>query len=56
LRARQDAVDAYNEMEKSNSFTNVLEYSEVKEEHFDGLLLLGGHDKGVKEYLESEIL
>lgn len=56
LRARQDAVDAYHDMEKTESFCNPLQYSDVQEEHFDGLLLPGGHDKGVKEYLESETL
>lgn len=56
LAARQDAVDAYAEMEKSTGFCNPLKYDVVKENDFDALLLPGGHDKGVKEYLESELL
>jgi len=56
LRARQDAVDAYTEMEKSESFCNPLKYTDVKEDNFDAIFLPGGHDKGAKEYLESEIL
>ena len=56
LRARQDAVHAYYEMEKNESFCNPLKYSDVQEENFDAILLPGGHDKGVKEYLESEVL
>ncbi len=56
LRARQDAVDAYYEMEKNGSFCNPLKYIDVKEKNFDAILLPGGHDKGVKEYLESEVL
>lgn len=56
LRARQDAVDAYCEMEKDKSFCKPLKYIDAKEEHFDALILPGGHDKGVKEYLESEVL
>jgi len=56
LRARRDAVDAYDEMEKNESFCNPLKYSDVKEEKFDAILLPGGHDKRVKEYLESEVL
>lgn len=56
LAARQDAVAAYRELEISNAFNNPLKYSEAKEEDFDAILLPGGHDKPVKEYLESEIL
>ncbi|MFT6901591.1 MAG: protease I [Colwellia sp.] len=56
LQARQDAVNAYRQMERSVEFTTPLKYTDVKIDDFDGLLLPGGHDKGVKEYLESEIL
>ena len=56
LRARQDAVDAYHVMEKSESFCNPLKYTDVQEKNFDAIFLPGGHDKGVKEYLESEVL
>ena len=55
LQARQDAVDAYIEMESNQSFCKPLKYDDVREENFDALMLPGGHDKGVKEYLESEI-
>lgn len=56
LRARKDAVAAYSELEKSDAFCNPVKYSELKESDFDAILLPGGHDKGVKEYLESKIL
>jgi protease I len=56
LKAKQDAVNAYYEMEKSKSFCNPLKYADIKEGNFDAILLPGGHDKGVKEYLESKIL
>lgn len=56
LQARKDAILAYSEMEKSSSFLNPLKYSEVDENDFDAILLPGGHDKGAKEYLESETL
>jgi protease I len=56
LQARQDAVKAYQQMEKSAAFNSPLKYTEVNADDFDGLLLPGGHDKGVKEYLESNIL
>src|SRR6267378_1545652 len=56
LMARLDAVAAYYEMERSDTFSRPLTYDEIKESDFDGLLLPGGHDKSVKEYLESMII
>ncbi len=56
LRARRDAVDAYYEMERNNSFCNPLKYRDVHEKNFDAILLPGGHDKAVKRYLESDLL
>lgn len=56
LGARQDAIDAYYEMEKSESFRNPLKYTDVQEKNFDAIFLPGGHDKSIKEYLESEVL
>lgn len=56
LQARKDAVEAYQLMEKHVAFCNPLSYQEAKESNFDAILLPGGHDKGVKEYLESTIL
>ena len=52
----KDAVAAYYEMEESEAFQNPLTYIEVQENDFEALFLPGGHDKGVKEYLESKIL
>lgn len=56
LRARQDAVDAYTEMDADDSFCRPLQYTDAHAEDFDALFLPGGHDKGVREYLESEVL
>jgi putative intracellular protease/amidase len=56
LPARKDAVLAFTEMEKSSEFCNPIKYQEVKEEEFDAIYLPGGHDKPVKEYLESKLL
>lgn len=56
LQARQDAVTAYTAMEKDKSFCHPLHYTEAKEVDFDAILLPGGHDKGVKEYIESPIV
>ena len=56
LRARQDAVEACGEMEACEAFINPRGYAAVAETGFDALLLPGGHDKGMKEYLESSLL
>ncbi len=56
LQARTDAVDAYKEMENQPSFKYPLKYANVQHTDFDALLLPGGHDKGVKEFLESKKL
>ena len=56
LQARKDAVEAYVEMEKCESFCEPIKYEDVQENNFDAIFLPGGHDKGVKEYLESEVL
>lgn len=56
LQARRDAVDAYVEMESDQAFCNPLSYDDAHEKSFDALMLPGGHDKGVKEYLESSVL
>ena len=56
LMARKDAVAAYAEMENDHTFINPIRYENAVETDFDALWLPGGHDKGVKEYLESTIL
>ncbi len=56
LRARKDAVTAFAEMDQDALFCHPLRYVDVREPDFDGIFLPGGHDKAVKEYLESEIL
>jgi putative intracellular protease/amidase len=56
LRARMDAVAAYRELEATDAFNKPASYCAVHETNFDALLLPGGHDKGVKEYLESTVL
>lgn len=56
LIANSDAREAYENMVKSLEFQNPLTWNKMEESEFDGLLLPGGHDKGVKEYLESVML
>lgn len=56
LRARADAVTAYHQMSNSEAFCSPLKYTAIQPHDFDALLLPGGHDKGVKVYLESTVL
>ncbi len=56
LAARKDAVDAFNELEKTVAFCSPIKYEDIGEAKFDAIYLPGGHDKPVKEYLESELL
>ena len=56
LMARQDAVDAYRKMEQDPAYKNPAKWADVKEGDFDALMLPGGHDKAIREYLESKVL
>ena len=56
LKARNDGVVAYKLMSESNEFNHPIPYNEIEVSKYDGIFLPGGHDKGVIEYLESEIL
>ena len=56
LKADKNGRSAYEEMSKSAEFREPLPYTEVRVESVDGLILPGGHAKGVKPYLESKLL
>ncbi len=56
LKTRKDGVNAYNLMYESFEFKHPIRYDEIDVSEYNGIFLPGGHDKGVKEYLESEIL
>ncbi|MFY0255277.1 type 1 glutamine amidotransferase domain-containing protein [Chitinophaga sp. 30R24] len=56
LQARPDAIAACHRMSNSDAFCSPLKYTDIRPEVFDALLLPGGHDKGMREYLESPVL
>lgn len=56
LVARLDAIAAYSEMAKAVEFRNPVSYASSDPDDFDAILLPGGHDKGMREYLESKEL
>ena len=56
LKANLEAQTAYIEMTQSHTFLNPKKWSELQAQDFDGIILPGGHAKGMREYLESPIL
>ena len=56
LKARKDAIEAYKLMYQSQEFKQPIRYDAIDPSDYNGIFLPGGHDKGVKEYLESLIL
>ena len=53
LRANRDARSAYQALLKDQNFQKPLKYDALKVDHFDGLLLPGGHASRMRPYLES---
>lgn len=56
LMAQPEAVSLYREMTQSAEFQHPISYDQIQPEQFDALLLVGGHDKGMRAYLESKTL
>jgi protease I len=53
LMATAEAVEKYREMERAPEFTQPIRYQDIDALEFDALLLPGGHDKGMRPYLED---
>ena len=56
LIAQKPARDAYHQMLGASEFQNPLQYDDIVVSDFDGLILPGGHAKGIIPYLESKRL
>ncbi len=56
MMARAEDVRVYREMEASDAFVAPIEYGKIQPDEYDALVLTGGHDKGMRPYLESEAL
>lgn len=54
--ASKEAKKAYEEMIKSEEFSNPAKWDETDLDAYDGVWLGGGHAKGVREYLDSKVL
>jgi len=53
LRANSDARKAHQALLQDKNFQNPCCYADLKNNHYDGLILPGGHAKGIKPYLED---
>jgi protease I len=56
LAADKNGRAAYVDMTSSSEFVHPIRWSEISPDKYDGILLPGGHAKGMREYLESETL
>lgn len=56
LAADRIGRESYEEMSISSEFKNPIKWSDIDPAKFDGLILPGGHAKGMCEYLESVVL
>ncbi|MCB0394184.1 MAG: DJ-1/PfpI family protein [Bdellovibrionales bacterium] len=56
LAANKDGRLAYFEMTSSREFQRPIKWEDINVNDFDGLILPGGHAKGMREYLESSVL
>ena len=53
MRADDNGRSAYEEMRESEEFRHPISYDDIRPETLDGIILPGGHAKGMREYLES---
>jgi protease I len=56
LAADSNGRAAYEAMSNSREFKTPIKWSDIDVSNFDGLILPGGHAKGMREYLESRAL
>lgn len=56
LIAQKAAIAAYDELLGDEAFQNPISYDDIVVENYDGLVLPGGHAKGIIPYLESAVL
>lgn len=56
LRADSRARELYDRMSRTDEFRDPIAYEQIEPDHFDGVVLPGGHAPGMKAFLESERL
>ena len=56
LMADKNGRLACHYMQNSKNFNQPIRYDQIKTEEYAAIVLPGGHDKGMREYLESKVL
>jgi putative intracellular protease/amidase len=56
LGADPEPIAFYRELERDPAFRAPLSWAEIDADSYQGLVLPGGHAKGMRPYLESEVL
>lgn len=56
LMSDKNALIAHAQMIESVEFNSPILWNEISPDHFNGIVLAGGHAQGMKPYLESQIL
>jgi len=56
LLSTEEAIKIYHELEKDINFLSPIPYDAIKPINYDAIFLPGGHDKGMREYLDSKIV
>ena len=56
LAANKEACFNYKKMIESKEFKNPISWNEIKVSDYAGIILAGGHAKGMREYLASPLL
>lgn len=56
MKTDKNGLSTYREMTESAEFHRPLSYAELAMQNFDGLILPGRHAKGVRPFLESNLM
>ena len=56
LKASSKAISFFRKLEKAPEFLNPILYTEINPLNFNAIHLPGGHAKGMRQYLESNLL
>jgi len=56
LSASDDVKRIHHDMIKNNNYKNPISWLDIAIENYQGVILTGGHSKGIISYLESDLL
>ncbi len=56
LKANRQGISAYSEMIQDFRFKNPIQWRDIESTNYNGIVLPGGHARGMRPYLESEVL